>query len=659
MSDAPGLKERRGTPMVEIPVLNKFKRKRADSPEAMSPQRMQPNKKRRPEHVTLDPVPSTDKPLNAKAASSQTFTHDSEVLSHDRLISDLASKDAVNTITAPPPGSETKITEEPREMDNSGDVSMLDAQQTTSDDATSLSPIQQVIENEFNMQILMKHNELRLIEQELAKCQIALEQLRRCEIRPFPGSNQPAESISTGTGPAILPQAGYTRPSHAAPYGVTDGPYTRHYRHWLLNDPQFDSVPVQSAVHLESLAQAAGRPTRNSGSARKSVSQPSFRFPGRPSESLQSIPNYPAAAPKDKSAPLILRRSTDRQLVKLVCNNCLRGNFSSIQGFLNHCRIAHKVDYKSHDAAAIDCGRTLDEQETANLPPETLSTPVSKPTIHKPNLSRTSTSTSTPFRNFVHPFNTATGVPMAFNSNRQASGIPKAPVQSLNAGASSTAGSPFRPSSAVPRLSAQFVKHQLSGDLESAAASAKEKIDLGVGDEDLPSPDASEQNSPLEPLAGSRTVTGTGKARKMTGAAPQPPSQKGFRMPQQRPRPSPLAPASARTAQQDHSEIPESPQFPGPNLSPNTADSNPGLVSDHEDDDHGSGSDEEAPQTEMRQPFTVGGNCSDNMEIEVTEDDDIDRSGVIIRRGSMFADEERGLRTSGTSSMPKKFGASK
>ena len=37
--------------------------------------------------------------------------------------------------------------------------------QSTSE-STDMSSLQEVIENEFNMQILMKHNELRLIEQE-------------------------------------------------------------------------------------------------------------------------------------------------------------------------------------------------------------------------------------------------------------------------------------------------------------------------------------------------------------------------------------------------------------------------------------------------------------------------------------------------------------
>jgi hypothetical protein len=45
------------------------------------------------------------------------------------------------------------------------------------------------------------------------------------------------------------------------------------------------------------------------------------------------------------------------------------------------------------------------------------------------------------------------------------------------------------------------------------------------------------------------------------------------------------------------------------------------------------------------------------MEIEVAVDDDIDENGVIIRRGSMFAEDERGLR--GTGSPSRKLGMGK
>lgn len=532
-------------------------------------------------------------------------------------------------------------------MANNGDVSMPDVQ--TGNDRTRL---QQVIENEFNMQILMKHNELRLIEQELAKCQIALEQLRRVELRPYPGGEKPSADVSAGTGPSVLPPSGYTKPMHPAPYGVVDGPYSRHYSQWLLHDPSFDPRSAQSAFYADSMAHAGGRPTRNSGSARKSISKP-FSFPGRTAETLQSIPNYPSPVAKDKSAPLVLKRSTDNQFVKLICNNCLRGNFSSIQGFLNHCRIAHKVDYKSHDAAAIDCGRPLDENEMANLPPEPQNIP-----SHKPSLSRISTAASTPYRNLVHPFNTGASPTLARGAGQQAAARPRKAVPSLASTSPSFSDSPLTASSSVPRLSAHFARHQRGGDLASAVASAKQRVDLEL-DEEMSSPDISGQNSPMDSAMHNRTVSGNGRASMMSMPGARPGSNKGIRQVGRQPRPSPLAPAALSGAERHElSEIPESPHYHGLTFSPQTADSNPGLVSDHEDDDHGSASEEEAPHAEIVRPFTVGGGtCSDNVEVDVAEGDDLDRSGLIIRRNSMFGDEERGLHTAATPS--RKLGLSK
>ena len=658
MSEKASLDQMRATPVVEIPAMNKLKRKRTNSSELLSPPRAQQNKKQRSE--TTQALPSSNARLLVKTEPEQTFTHASGPVGRVAAVAEASTVESVqpagSSANSSLPTNSTNIAQENRPsgfMAEPQDVHMLGAQQSIFNDVAGLSSLQQVIENEFNMQILMKHNELRLIEQELSKCQIALEQLRRCELRPFPGSSQPSEAVSAGLGASIAPPPGYTRPSHPAPCGVIDGPYSRHYRQWLLHDTQFDAVAMQSPTYMDGGANSAARSTRNSGSARKSISKP-FTYLGRQTDPLQSLPNYPPVAAKDKSAPLVLRRSTDDQLVKLICNNCLRGNFSSIQGFLNHCRIAHKVDYKSHDAAAVDCGRLLDENEAANLPPETHNTPAPKPST-----SRASTAVSTSSRNVVHPFNTTAGASMIFSATQQATPNRLVPVASLNTAAPSISGPPFTPSPNFPRLSAQFAKNQLGGDLAKAAASAKQKVDLGP-DDDLLSPDW-EQSSPLEPMAGARTVAGSARSGMLatTGNVPRPPSRKGYRQPMQRPRPSPLAPALANGAlQQQHSEIPESPQDQALNLSPHTANSNPpGLVSDHEDDDHGSASEEEAPQAEMRRPLPVGRNCSDKMEIDVAVDDDMNQHGVVIRRNSMFAEDDRGLRAAGSPS--RKLGMGK
>lgn len=641
------------TSPVEIPVLNRLKRKQTNSPEPLLPHPMQSNKKQRPDS---DNVPLAPPRFPAEPEFAVAHAHPAPSVTPWPADTQPAAlpRESVAASQAPVVGS-------PHPMDRHAQreipavstqrpecLPMEDSEMSVAVASNDLKPLQQVIENEFNMQILMKHNELRLIEQELAKCQIALEQLRRCELRPYPGADQPADSVSAGVGPALAPPSGYTRPTHSAPHGVVDGPYSRHYRQWLLHDPHFDAVSVHSQLLLDSNSSGPVRSTRYSGTARKSVGR-AFAAPSRGSDPLQSIPNYPAPAPKDKSSPLVLRRSTDGQLVKLICNNCQRGNFSSIQGFLNHCRIAHKVDYKSHDAAAVDCGRLLDEHEAANLPPETQHAPPPKPAASRP-----SSTVSTPFKNLVHPMNTVGGVPILAGILPQPHARPaKAGMASaslVNPKSTQASSSSFKPSTQAPRLSAHFAKHHLGGDLEQAIINAKQKIDLGA-DEDTASPDPVGPISPSVPLAGSRTVAGVGRVGAFAPVGPsnRPPSRKGQREPIQRHRPAPLAPTPPMVAsglKQEHSEIPESPQDHSSNLSPHAADSNPGLVSDHEDDDHGSASEDETPQAAIAHSLGVRtSGCTDNMDIDVTVDDDIDQHGVVIRRNSMLVADDRGMRT--------------
>nr|POE52058.1 hypothetical protein CFP56_52439 [Quercus suber] len=185
-----------------------------------------------------------------------------------------------------------------------------------------------------------------------------------------------------------------------------------------------------------------------------------------------------------------------------------------------------------------------------------------------------------------------------------------------------------RPSSQAPHLSAQFAKYKLGGNLEQAIAAAKQKIEFGV-DDLVSSPDTMDPESPLAPMAGARTVAGAGPG---TFAG---------------------EPGTA-TRPEQHSEIPESPQDPLAHLSPHTADSNPGLVSDHEDDDHGSGSEDDSPRSaQMAHSLGVRRECgAHDMDIDVAVDDDMDQHGVIVRRHSMLSAEARGLRDAGSPSRP-------
>lgn len=230
--------------------------------------------------------------------------------------------------------------------------------------------VREAIESQFSLEILLKHNELRLINQELAKCQVAMEQLRRCHLIPYPGAqgNPSATSnISNGTGPAV--KQGNTVPQWAPPYGVTDGPYTKHYSKWLIPDYNFDGVRDDWHPHMDGSRAGKtipeGRSTRNSigdgsTSATKSRSQR-----GSTGQKLQALSSgYPQT--KEKAGPCVLKRG-DGQMVKLVCIDCQRENFSSTQGFINHCRIAHRRDFKSHEEAAVASGQPIELDEMGGI----------------------------------------------------------------------------------------------------------------------------------------------------------------------------------------------------------------------------------------------------------------------------------------------------
>ena len=82
--------------------------------------------------------------------------------------------------------------------------------------------------------------------------------------------------------------------------------------------------------------------------------------------------------------------------------------------------------------------------------------------------------------------------------------------------------------------------------------------------------------------------------------------------------------------------------------SPPTGDSNPGMISDLEDDDHGSASEEEtalppSSRGSMLPVNPVSRSCAANsaMDLDVSVDDEMDEHGVIIRRNSMLGSDVR------------------
>ena len=482
-------------------------------------------------------------------------------------------------------------------------------------DSSFMTPLQQAIETEFSLEILLKHNELRLIDQELAKCQIALEQLRRCQIVPYPATLSTIEdlqAVSGGSGPALKLRSGADQPPHPAPWGVADGPYARHYAKWLLPDPAFDN-----SIHAEIRTPRAGgkkvpeRSTRGS-IAEKSTSASHIRSQrGSTTSRLQALPaGYPE--PKEEKGPMIVKRSTDGKMVKLVCLDCRRDNFNSAQGFINHCRIAHSRGFASHDAAAIACGEEVELNEVGGLVGDqslgnSANAGLVHPLIRSAHLTKNEPAAPLPLISSRKKTSEEV-ISTSYSPDSSSRNTARAGPGTVPRHGEGSADLPFTPSSETPHLSALFAKHGRGGNLMEMVDQAKTTLpaptelssDDEEGDhemEDAPEPESYGHVGARGLLPGGRLP-----ARATMSPAPleRPPSSKGIDKPSRKPEylnniiarnaySSPYAASndtSAAPSQEEDSNTTVLLDGSLPlNLSPNTIESNPApsLVSDDGD----------------------------------------------------------------------------
>lgn len=479
---------------VQIPLLNKAKRKR-DADGSVISAMEHPPAKRRPEQatrkgrqdsvdMTLDksqPPALSDGNRSSSAQLNSGFGPAAKAQveeSHRVVQTDSEQTSQANRDDCDP--SANGASNDGGEAKPSGTNSRFNHKST--DPAT----LQQTIESQFNLEILLKHRELRLIDQELAKCQIALEQLRRCHIMPYPATTSDPYTrvmVSTGTGPTYSTEA-----QHAPPWGVTDGPYSRHYAKWLIPDPAFDGE-VSEDMPPRRAGKGLPRASRGTKSQKAHPNSSSRAQRGSARERLHALPHgYPE--PKENKGPMIVRRSTDGQMVKLVCLDCRREDFSSAQGFINHCRIAHSHGFASHDAAAIACGEEVDVDSIGGVG-ETGGNPASvalvHPLIRSANLMRTkpSLATSTPRQKIE-----STQLLSNMNGSGEAFSTPK-PCHDRSG--ENTATQSFKPSPQTPHLSALFARSGLSGDLDEMVTEARKQPDP-----DTPYPEDDDEDGDLE-----------------------------------------------------------------------------------------------------------------------------------------------------------------
>ncbi|KAI0134767.1 hypothetical protein BJ170DRAFT_216314 [Xylariales sp. AK1849] len=520
--------------------------------------------------------------------------------------------------------------------------------------AVILERAKEVIETEFSHAILLKHQELRFINQELAKCQVALEQLRRCHLIPYP-VNVPTPdqmlSITNGQGPVVQAKLGNQVPQWAPPFGVTDGPYARHYAKWLIPDAKFDGVQSDGSAQADfvrSRHSVDGRSMRNSIAEVGSV--PTKGRPGRNSASqkLQSLSSgYPQ--PKDKAGPCILKRA-DGKTVKLVCTKCHRDNFSSTQGFINHCRIAHKIEYKSHEEAAVACGHPIEAGDGGIVgeekPPVVNNTPVSSGPVH-PFARENALSESEAC------FSVLTRIKASLELYRKGqlpgvTSIPGVSSPSATVKTKRDQSANFTPSSESPNLSRLLQSRGKSMNFGELVRDAKTKVDLN----DVSSPEEEFEESDVGPAAQADVAQGD------TASSLVPRMRVPARMPMS-PVPLPALPVGARPVGNKGRTPPMPYATPVPtpaprvldhesecplddemdiDLSPNTAISNnaPSLVSDDgEYDDSMDGSSDESEVNDGLDTDSV----SDVHEITF-DDDHVGPRSLRHHRGSSGAEAE-------------------
>ncbi|KAL4914242.1 hypothetical protein BDW62DRAFT_213656 [Aspergillus aurantiobrunneus] len=501
-----------------------------------------------------------------------------------------------------------------------------------------IGKLRESLEAQLSLEVLLKHNELRLIDQEIAKCQVALEQLRRCAEIPYPGSQAAglSQSVSSGTGMAVWAPGNGPAPLSPAPWGVANGPYTRHYSRWLLPDPRFDGGEVELATPMGfgATTPLEGRSTRGNPIDTGYLAGKSTRPQrGSTATKLQSLPSgYPA--PKEKAGPMIIRRKSDGVLVKLVCLDCRRDNFSSTQGFINHCRIAHNRNFASHDAAAVASGEPVEVDDAGAVvggksEPSTGLTPgfvhplirsahAIEPTPRTPSTSESSDAAAQKPAAQSHGSSTVE-TPRTLSHTSLG---PKTPAMAK------ASNDTFTASKDTPHLSSLIKLRGVGLDLGQLVGEAKTTVDLdgysseeGDSESEPTSPSAeAKPNKPLATRAGRQPMRTTASQT----ASERPDGHKGIDRPSHQPlvlktltptRPpvsyqSPYAPTGAQM--NGLSEV------DGVDLSPNTVESNqaPSLVSD--DDDYEAASDSDSPGPSS----SAAGDGDDFSLIDVEDDED-------------------------------------
>lgn len=193
--------------------------------------------------------------------------------------------------------------------------------------------LRSILSDQVDLEIRLKHKELKLSEEEIGKCEAQMLALRQFFEVP--------NDLSFRNEPNDFTLKYYDILNRSLSVN-----YTKLQQQQFLQTNQGFLQPFTTD---EPLGQPHSYRTRSTTSSlRPSIGGLSLRVSG------------------------CIYRRTDGIIVRLTCPDCQRSNFSSAQGFLNHNRIAHNKEFASQDDAALRCGEVLpdayqDEEGLASL----------------------------------------------------------------------------------------------------------------------------------------------------------------------------------------------------------------------------------------------------------------------------------------------------
>ncbi|KAJ1916210.1 hypothetical protein H4219_003923 [Mycoemilia scoparia] len=199
-----------------------------------------------------------------------------------------------------------------------------------SDDPETKKKVRRIIEQQFNLEIYMKQREIHQLESSIQKTQIMLDVVQSSILNKHNGITP------NNSGLLSIALSGKDK---------RFGGLSRNTFSNLLSSSSNISTPppVRQSARNVNYSEFYDNSTSTRGYRR---------------DRLSTI---------NSSSGCLYAQTQDEKFIRITCPGCGRTNFATFQGFINHCRIVHEMEFTSHAEAANICG-VLVENDQAEIP---------------------------------------------------------------------------------------------------------------------------------------------------------------------------------------------------------------------------------------------------------------------------------------------------